>query len=155
MQLNLLKSNIGDDLLNTLKDRLKHSEVVTLDDFNSSIKSYDLIVAVDSCNNLLGYALFAPYNGLTLNNILDDLYEPDRFDEYVGRLKNDIPNGIYLKGLEVFPEYQERGIGSALFSEILKLDVPILLYSLGESISFWEEKGFDMFEEGGYWEIYS
>lgn len=155
MQFNLLKNNISEDLLNILRGRLKHSEVLTTDDFNSSIKTYDLIVAVDNCNLSLGYALFAPYSGLKLNNILDDLYEPERFEEYVERLNNDIPNGVYLKGLEVFPEYQEKGIGSTLFSEILRLEVPILLYSLGESISFWEEKGFDMFEEGGYWEIYS
>jgi hypothetical protein len=155
MQLNLLKNNICEDLLNTLRDRLKHSEVVTLDDFNSSIKTYDLIVAVDDCNNLLGYAIFAPYSSLRPNNILDDLYEPDRFDEYVDSLNNNLANGVYLKGLEVFPEHQDIGVGSALFNEILKLKVPILLYSLGESISFWEEKGFDMFEEGGYWEIYS
>lgn len=153
MKISLLNINKESNYFDRLRKTINESNVLTPDELIEGIELYTLTIALDEKKNILGYILYSPYEKLNLGTVLDDLYEPDNFDIYEKLLKTKYSNGIYLKGLEVFDKHKYQGIGSLLFEEILKLNVPILLYSLSDSLSYWHEKGFSMFEEGGYWDM--
>lgn len=100
--------------------------------------------------NLVGYALFNELAEINISSFLDDVCLYDEVDSYEAELADEYGDSTYLKYFEIFEAYQGEGLGTEFFNKLFG-DEDVVLYSLSESINFWESLGFEVFNDEEYY----
>lgn len=102
----------------------------------------------------IGFALLESLKHLSIGSLLDDIIEEEEFEKAYSYIEKHLKeSGYYLHIFRIFEEYQHKGLGTqAERTLMLELNSPILLYSVSESLSFWEKVGYESLD-GEYYYI--